>query len=104
MVMLFGPTNGPATFVNFFYDVDSQWKSLAKTEGIDIGEDTDTRIIIDDIIIHGNDLSKSLKYMACQLQVCMTYLLSLSLKKSFIFPKHFEFVGNDVCPEGNRPA
>ena len=102
--MLFGPTNGPATFVNFFYDVDSQWKSLAKTEGIDIGEDTDTRIIIDDIIIHGNDLSKSLKYMACQLQVCMTYLLSLSLKKSFIFLERFEFVGNDVSPDGNRPA
>jgi hypothetical protein len=20
------------------------------------------------------------------------------------FPKHFEFVGNDVCPDGNRPA
>ncbi len=32
------------------------------------------------------------------------YRLSLSLKKSFIFPKRFEFVGNDVCPDGNRPA
>jgi hypothetical protein len=28
-VMPFGPTNGPATFINFIYDVDSQWKSLA---------------------------------------------------------------------------
>ena len=34
----------------------------------------------------------------------MAYCLSLSLKKGFIFPKHFEFVGDDVCPEGNRPA
>jgi hypothetical protein len=42
--------------------------------------------------------------MECQLQVCMAYRLSLSLRKSFIFPKHFKFVGNDVCPEGNRPA
>jgi hypothetical protein len=32
-VMPFGPTNGPATFVNFIYDVDSQWKSLAHTMG-----------------------------------------------------------------------
>jgi hypothetical protein len=31
-------------------------------------------------------------------------LLSLSLKKSLIFPKRFEFVGNDVCPDGNCPA
>jgi len=42
--------------------------------------------------------------MECQLQVCQAYRLSLSLKKSFIFPKRFEFVGNDVCPDGNRPA
>jgi hypothetical protein len=42
--------------------------------------------------------------MECQLRVCQAYCLSLSLKKSFIFPKRFEFVGNDVCPDGNRPA
>jgi hypothetical protein len=42
--------------------------------------------------------------MECQLRVCQAYCLSLSLKKSFIFPKRFEFVGNDVCPKGNRPA
>jgi hypothetical protein len=29
-VMPFGPTNGPATFINFIHDVDSQWKALAK--------------------------------------------------------------------------
>jgi hypothetical protein len=28
-VMPFGPSNGPATFVHFIYDVDRQWKSLA---------------------------------------------------------------------------
>ncbi len=32
------------------------------------------------------------------------YQLSLSLKKSRIFSKRFEFVGIDVCPDGNRPA
>ena len=104
-VMPFGPTNGPATFVNFIYDdVYSQWKSLACTHAIDIGNDTNTRIIINDIVSHGKDLSTSLQYMECQLQVCMAYHLSLSLRKSFIFPKRFEFIGNDVCPEGNRPA
>ncbi len=25
-------------------------------------------------------------------------------KKSHIFPKQFEFVGSNVCPEGNHPA
>ena len=42
--------------------------------------------------------------MECQPRVCLAYCLSLSLRKSFFFPMRFEFVGNDVCPEGNRPA
>ena len=41
-VMPFGPTNGPAAFINFIYDVDSQWKSLARTMGIEINDDTNT--------------------------------------------------------------
>jgi hypothetical protein len=28
-VMPFGPTNGPATFINFIHDIDSIWKELA---------------------------------------------------------------------------
>ena len=104
MIMPFGPTNGPATFVNFIHDVDSQWKLLARSLGIDIDDDTNTRIIIDDIVSHGRDIPISLLYMECQLRVCLAYHLSLSLRKSFIFPTRFEFVGNDVCPEGNRPA
>ena len=39
-VMPFGPTNGPATFVNFIHDVNSQWKLLARSLGIDIDDDT----------------------------------------------------------------
>jgi hypothetical protein len=97
--MPFGPTNGPATFINFIYDVDSQWKALARTMGIEINDDTNTQIIVDDIINHGLNLTTSLLYMECQLRVCLAYRLSLSLKNSFIFPKQFEFVGDDVCPD-----
>ena len=102
--MPFGPTNGPATFVNFIHNVDSQWKALAWSLGIDIGDDTNTRVIIEDIISHGRYLLISLLVMECQLWVCLAYHLLLSLKKSFIFPIRFEFIGNDICPEGNRPA
>jgi hypothetical protein len=28
-VMPFGPTNGPATFINFIYDINSIWQKLA---------------------------------------------------------------------------
>lgn len=103
-VMPFSPTNGPAMFINFIYDVDSQWKALATSEGITIGDDTNTRIIVDDIVSHGHTIETLLRYMECQLRVCCSYQLSLSLKKSFIFPQRFEFVGNDVSPDGNHPA
>ncbi len=103
-VMPFGPTNGPATFINFIFDVDSQWKSLACTMGITIDDGTNTCIIVDNIISHGQSLPISMLYMECQLRVALAYRLSLSLRKSYIFPRRFEFVGNDVCPDGNRPA
>jgi hypothetical protein len=89
---------------NFIYHIDSQWKALASLSGVQINEDTNTCIIVDNIVSHGINLDMSLKYMECQLCVCLAYRLSLSPKKSFIFPKQFEFVGNDVCEEGNHPA
>jgi hypothetical protein len=33
-VMPFGPTNGPATFINFIHNVDSQWKALMQHAAI----------------------------------------------------------------------
>ena len=44
-VMPFGPTNGPATFINFIHDINSIWKELVKSLGITIDNDTNTRII-----------------------------------------------------------
>ncbi len=76
--MPFGPTNGPATFINFIYDVDSQWKSLARTMGITIGDETNTRIIVDDIVSHGESLPISMLYMECQLRVALAYRLRSS--------------------------
>ena len=86
------------------YDVDSQWKALATSVGITVGNATDTRIIVNGIVSHGTTIDISLLYMECQLRICRLYRLSLSLKKSFIFALRFEFVGNDVSPDGNRPA
>ena len=103
-VMPFGPTNGPATFINFIHDVDSQWKLLAQSLGVVIDDDTNTKIIVDDIFSWAKFLEVALLYIECQLRVCQSYRLSLSLRKSHIFPKRFEFVGIDVCSDGNRPA
>ncbi len=102
--MPFGPTNGPAMFIRFIYDIDCQWKLLETKSGISIDEDTNTRINVDDIVSHGKDMETALVYMECQLCTCLAHPLFLGLKKSHIFPQCFKFVGNDVCPNGNRPA
>jgi hypothetical protein len=102
--MPFGPTNGPATFINFIHDINSQWKSLAQSLSVVINEDTSTKIIVDDIFSWSKILDMALLYMECQLRICQSYQLSLSLRKSHIFHKHFEFIGIDVCLDGNHPA
>jgi hypothetical protein len=86
-IMPFGPTNGPTTFINFIHNFNNQWKLLASFRGIVVGNKTNTQIIVNDIMSHGTNVDTSLHYMECQLQICCAYLLSLSLKKSFIFPK-----------------
>ena len=55
-IMSFGPTNGPATFISMIYDLNSQWKALATSVGITLGDKTDTCIIVDNIVNHGPTL------------------------------------------------
>ena len=103
-IMLFGPTNGPATFITFIHDIDSQWKAMAQQKGLIIDDDTNTKIIINNIFSWAKSLSMALIYIECQLRVCQAYQLSLSLRKGHIFLKRFKFVGIDVCSDGNHPA
>jgi hypothetical protein len=102
--MPFAPTNGPTTFINFIHNIDSIWKELAKSYGLTINDDTNTHIIVDDIVSWADSFERSLTYMRSQLIVCPAYRLSLNLGKSHFFPHRFEFVGLDVCSESNRPA
>ncbi len=85
-VMPFGPTNGPAMFVNFIHDIDSVWKALAISKGVPVGDTTNTRIIIDDIVSWSREEELALAYIRCQLQVGQAYHLSLNLLKSHFFP------------------
>ncbi len=101
----FGPNNGPATFVNFIYDIYSVWKKFTKSIGTPASDTTYTRIIIDDIISWSSTEDYALTYIQCQIKVCQAYYcLSLNLQKSHFFPKRFKFIGIDVCVDGNRPA
>jgi hypothetical protein len=102
--MLFGPINGPSMFIAFIHDLNSTWKDSTRQHGIVIDEDTNTNIIVDDIFSYAKTLTLALTYMKCQYKVAQLQKLSLSLKKSSIFPKRVEFVSIDVCPYGNRLA
>ncbi len=72
-IMPFGPTNIPATFINFIHDVNSQWQSLAQSLGVVIDDNTNTKIIVDDIFSWAKLLDMALLYMECQLWVCQSY-------------------------------
>jgi hypothetical protein len=102
-VMPFGPTNGPAIFVSFIYDIDSVWKKLTTSHGVLIGDTMNTRIIINDIVSWLSTVDYALEYIRCQLKVCQPYRLSLNLRKSHFFPEHFKFVGINVCAKATGP-
>jgi hypothetical protein len=102
--MPFRLTNGPATFINFIHNINSIWKELAKSNDLTINDSTITRIIVDNIVSWADSFKRLLTYMRSKFIGSCAYRLSLNLGKSHFFPRWFEFVGIDVCPEGNHPA
>ena len=103
-VMLFSPINGPVIFIFFIRDMDSTWKGVAATQGIVIDSKTGTRLIVDDIYSLAHSFVEFFEYLKCQLDVCLSQNISLSLKKCLFCPERMEFVGRDVCININRPA
>eukprot|EP00984_Skeletonema_dohrnii_P006306 scaffold2258_cov84-Skeletonema_dohrnii-CCMP3373.AAC.7 len=103
-VMPFGPVNGPAIFIIFIHDMNIGWQELARSRGIVIGPECDTTIIVDDVFSWAPIFQTAINYLRCQLEVCRLQRLSLNLKKCHFFAPRTEYVGTDVCIEGNRPA
>jgi hypothetical protein len=81
-IMPFGPTKRPATFIDFIHDVTSLWKVLGQKSGLIIDNNTNTKIIADNVFIWAELLEQALLYMECHLCICQAYQLSLSLHKS----------------------
>ncbi len=59
------PHEQPATFVNFIHDIDSVWKEEAQQQGVTINDDTNTKIIVDDIVSWADNIRHALTYMRC---------------------------------------
>ena len=62
-MMPFGPTNGPATFINFAHDICSVWQEEARRCGVPVDNHYNTRIIVDNFVNWGKDLAPALLYM-----------------------------------------
>ena len=82
-VMQFGPINVPIIFIVFIHDMDSTWKGVAATRGIIIYAKTGTRLIVDEIYSWDRYFEEFIEYLKCQLDVCLSQNLSLSLKNAF---------------------
>ena len=105
LVMPFGIINGPTIFVIMIYDLREFWNHLAITEKkLDIGENINTRIIIDDTFGHVITYQQGLDYLECIFEISKRYNLSWKLPKCHFFPDRAEFVGHDRLPNGNAPA
>jgi hypothetical protein len=72
-VMPFGPMNRPAMFINFIHNVNSQLKALVQQSGLVINDNTNMKIIIDNVFSWSDLLKKALSYMECQLCICQAY-------------------------------
>jgi len=86
------------------HDLDSTWKTLACSRKMIIDDTQGTKIIVDDILSWAKTFNDFIQYLTCQLDVCLSQNLSLSLKKSFFCPDRMEFVSHDICANGNCPA
>ncbi len=69
-MMPFGPTNNPAMLIQMIHDLDSNWKASAAACGLAINDDTNTNIIVNDILNWAKTFQQALLYMECQLRVC----------------------------------
>jgi hypothetical protein len=90
----------PDKLLHDFYQLHTQ----RQQPGLVINNATNTKIIVKDIFSWAKMIDDALLYIECQLCICQSYQLPLSLRKSHIFPKCFEFVGIDICLDGNHPA
>ena len=83
LVMPFGPANGPTIFIVFIHDLGGNWKTLAIERDLTINDTLNTKTIVDDIFSWAKTWEEFIKYFTCQLDVCLSQNLSLSLKKNF---------------------
>ena len=100
-MMPMGALNAAPVFAAMMEVLQHQWRELAKQQGI---RDTDSKVIIDDVILHGTRVDNLLDYFRCVLTVLQKHRATVKLKKCRFLTQREEFVGRDIMPQGNAPA
>ena len=71
-VMPFGTVNVPPIFIGMMFDMKFEWQTLSKLRGVAINEDTNTKIIVDNLLNHAITEDSEFEYMLCQFKVGIT--------------------------------
>ncbi len=100
-VMPMGALNGAAVFVAMMAKMQKEWDELARSRGI---THCASKVIIDDVLIHGREAEMLLRYFRAVVDTLKHYRASIKLRKCSWFHGSVEFVGIDVGADGNRPA
>ena len=76
-------------------ELQNKWKKLAKVKKI---TNADSKVIIDDVILHGETIEELLKFFRCVLTVLQQHRATVKLKKCKFLTRREEFVGRDILP------
>ena len=100
-MMPMGALNAAPVFAATMEVLQRQWQKLENQWGI---HGTDSKVIIDDVILHSVDVENLLTYFKCVLTVLEQHQATVKLKKYRFLTQREEFVGRDILPVGNAPA
>ena len=69
----FGLVNTPTLFIIFVYDIHEHWNVVAEEVGVIISDNTNTKIIIDDIFVHVTKYEEGILYLRAILKISKLY-------------------------------
>ena len=100
-VMPMGALNAAPVFAAMMEVLQNQWQELATRKKI---TGAGSKVIIDDVILHGVAVEPLLQFFDCVLTILLQYRATVKLKKCRFLTQREEFVGRDILPEGNALA
>jgi cleavage and polyadenylation specificity factor subunit 1 len=103
-VMPFGPMNAPATYTAMKQVVKREADALFAQRFPGSTSSVGCKQIIDDSILWSISAIMLIHYLRCYREVHVKYRISFKGKKCTFFLVRFEWIGLDVCTDGNRPA